>query len=189
MYLFRIGFSGYTFTVYDSKQGKLGELLRIRRSARADGTAETGGSAQDVHGQREIFMRSRWGLQGIACFSFNAARNNRCRDTGYRCRGTGHCDAKDKDQSSAGESKAAKDPAVKPASHVAKAPLPVAGPDPVYGNPLAPGMMQLLENDIRNSLRRGAITAISPASRIIWPGGCTSARRRTPETNWPETAA
>ena len=29
----------------------------------------------------------------------------------------------------------------------------LAGPDPVYGNPLAPGMMKLVENEIQNSLR------------------------------------
>ena len=26
-----------------------------------------------MHGQRERYMRSRWGLQGVVCFAINAA--------------------------------------------------------------------------------------------------------------------
>ena len=43
-----------------------------------------------------------------------------------------------------------------------------AVPNPIYGEPLAPGMMQLLaERDRRRRCERGAWTAISPASRAM----------------------
>ena len=59
----------------------------------------------------------------------------------------------------------------KPAAPAAKATASPRAPNPIYGEPMAPGMVTLLQGEIARRFAAGAWTAVSPASRAMPASG------------------
>ena len=128
-----------------------------------------------TYGQREMHMRSRWGLRGVECFASIAAMS-----IVFATLAAAPGKIRRPKISRRLENRRPPEAAATPASLTAKASPHVAVPDPIYGNPLGPGHDEAGgKRDSDRVADAGRLRRFRPLPELFG-GRLYIARRRTP---------